>query len=70
MGLQKAGEKTNFVRVLVVDDYEPWHHFVSTTLQKQSEFQIIANARNGAEAVRQAQQLQPDLVLLDVGLPK
>lgn len=36
---------------------------------KQSEFQIIANARDGAEAVQKARQLQPDLILPDVGLP-
>ena len=57
------------VRVLVVDDYEPWRRFVSTTLQKQPELQIVGEVTDGFEAVQKAQQLQPDLILLDIGLP-
>jgi DNA-binding NarL/FixJ family response regulator len=54
----------------VVDDYEPWRRFVSTTLQKQSKLQVIGEARDGLEAVQKAQQLQPDLILLDIGLAR
>jgi DNA-binding NarL/FixJ family response regulator len=57
------------IRVLVVDDYEPWHRFVATILQKQPELKIMAQARDGLEAVQQAQELHPDLILLDMGLP-
>jgi DNA-binding NarL/FixJ family response regulator len=53
----------------VVDDYEPWHGFVSTTLRKEPELEIIGRAFDGLEAVQQAKQLQPDLILLDIGLP-
>jgi len=60
---------TASVRVLVVDDYEPWHGFVSTTFQKQHELEIIGRVSDGLEAVQKAQQLQPDLILLDIGLP-
>lgn len=56
-------------RILVVDDYEPWHRFVTSILQKDPELQIIREARDGLEAVRAAQELQPDLILLDIGLP-
>jgi DNA-binding NarL/FixJ family response regulator len=56
-------------RILVVDDYEPWRRFVSTTLQKQPELQIIGEVTDGLQAVQKAQQLQPDLILLDIGLP-
>jgi DNA-binding NarL/FixJ family response regulator len=56
-------------RVLVVDDYEPWHRFYTTELQKQSDLQIIAHVSDGLEAVQQAQELQPDVILLDIGLP-
>jgi DNA-binding NarL/FixJ family response regulator len=57
-------------RILVVDDHEPWRRFVSTRLQNQPKLQVIGEALDGLEAVEKAQQLQPDLILLDVGLPK
>src|SRR5437667_9947306 len=55
--------------ILVVADYEPWRRFVSTRLHKQPELQVMGQALDGLEAVRQAQQLHPDLILLDIGLP-
>ena len=58
------------VRVLVVDDYEPWRRFFLATLRKRPELQVIGEASDGLEAVHRAQQLQPDLILLDIGLPK
>jgi len=57
------------IRVLVVDDYEPWRRFVRTTLAKRPELLIIGEVADGLEAVHKAQELQPDLILLDVGLP-
>jgi len=57
------------IRVLVVDDYDPWHVFVSITLQPQPGILIIGHVTDGWAAVQQAQQLQPDLILLDIGLP-
>jgi CheY-like chemotaxis protein len=57
------------IRVLVVDDYEPWRRFVSTTLRSRPELQLIGEASDGLEAVHRAEELQPDLVVLDLGLP-
>ena len=54
----------------MVDDYEPWRAFVASTLQTQPELRIVGEATNGLEAVQIAQQLEPDLILLDIGLPK
>ena len=56
------------LRVLLVEDFDPFRRFSWTTLQK-TELQIIAEVSDGLEAVRKAQELQPDLILLDIGLP-
>jgi DNA-binding NarL/FixJ family response regulator len=58
------------IRVLVVDDYEPFRRFVCSTLGKRPAFQIVGEALDGVAAVRQAEELKPDLVLLDIGLPR
>jgi DNA-binding NarL/FixJ family response regulator len=57
------------VRVLVVDDYEPFRRFVSSMLGTRPELQVICEASNGLEAVQKAEELQPDLIVLDIGLP-
>jgi len=57
------------LRVLLVDDFEPWRRFVSTTLQKHPGFQIVLEVSDGLQAVQKAAELYPDLILLDIGLP-
>ena len=53
----------------MVDDYEPWRRFVLSALQKEPEFQVVGEACDGLEAVQKAEELQPNLILLDIGLP-
>ena len=62
--------KERRARVLLVDDYGPWCRFVTSTLRKNPEFLIVAEVSDGLAAVEKAQELQPDLILLDIGLPK
>jgi DNA-binding NarL/FixJ family response regulator len=57
------------VRVLVVDDYEPFRRFVRSTLGKRPDLKIVREASDGLEAVRACEELRPDLVILDIGLP-
>jgi DNA-binding NarL/FixJ family response regulator len=57
-------------RVLVVDDYAVWRSSIITILNQDPEIEIIDEASDGLEAVRLCEELQPDMVLLDVGLPK
>jgi DNA-binding NarL/FixJ family response regulator len=57
------------VRVLVVDDFEPFRRFVGSTLAKMQNLTVIGEASDGLEAVRKAEALKPDLIVLDIGLP-
>ena len=57
------------IRVLVVEDFEPWRNFVCSTLQSEPGLQVIGEVSDGSEAVQKAEELKPDLVLLDIGLP-
>jgi DNA-binding NarL/FixJ family response regulator len=57
------------VRVLVVDDYEPFRRFVCSTLDQRPDLQVIGEASDGLEAVRKAEELKADLIVLDIGLP-
>jgi DNA-binding NarL/FixJ family response regulator len=61
---------TSMVRVLAVDDFESFRRFSASQLGKRPELQIIGEASDGSEAVQKAAELQPDLILLDIGLPK
>ena len=57
------------IRVLVVDDFEPWRQRICSVLQTRSEFRVVAQVGDGLEAVQTAEKLQPDLIVLDIGLP-
>ena len=56
--------------MLVVDDYEPFRRVVRSILQLRNDLQIVAEASDGLEAVQKAKELHPDLILLDISLPK
>jgi len=57
-------------RVLVVDDFAPWRDVVVEKLRENHNLQVICEVSDGIEAVRKACELRPDLILLDVGLPR
>ena len=55
--------------ILIVEDFEPFRTFVRRTLEQRPEFQIV-QASDGLEAIDKAQELQADLILMDIGLPR
>src|SRR5271169_45516 len=66
----KAGAGMSSLRVLVVEDFAPFRRFICSTLAKRNDLQIVGEVSDGLEAVQKAEELKPDLILLDVGLPK
>jgi DNA-binding NarL/FixJ family response regulator len=57
------------LRVVLVDDFKPFLQFISSTLLNRPGIQIVGQASDGLEAVRIAEELRPDLIVLDIGLP-
>ena len=56
-------------RILVADDHEVVRRGLVSLLQQQPEWQVCGEAADGREAVDKAQQLRPDVVILDIGMP-
>jgi DNA-binding NarL/FixJ family response regulator len=56
-------------RILVVDDSAPFRQFVLSKLCQRPEWQVVGEASDGLEAVHKAAEFQPDLIVLDIGLP-
>lgn len=54
----------------MVDDYKPIRLSFLSRLQNTSSAYVCWEASDGLEAVQKAEELQPDLILLDIGLPK
>jgi DNA-binding NarL/FixJ family response regulator len=57
------------LKILLVEDHASFRRLISTELQRREEFQVI-EAADGLEAIEKAEELQPDLILLDINLPK
>lgn len=60
---------TSFHRVLVVEDHERFRRVLCELLQQRADVLIVGEAADGLDAIRQAEALRPDVVMLDIGLP-
>ena len=59
-----ALEASGSVRILLVDDFEPWRRLVRSMLAGNARYWVVAEAAEGWEAVQKDEKLSPDLVLL------
>lgn len=66
----KAGHPLPSIRILITDDSADWRRQLRLALQARPEWQIISEASDGLEAVQKAQDLKPEIILLDIGLPR
>src|SRR5690242_4566990 len=67
---QGAPERREPIRVLVVDDHELFRRGLEIVLAQEEDIQVVGEAGDGAEAVEKATDLLPDIVLMDVRMPK
>jgi CheY-like chemotaxis protein len=58
------------IRVLLVDDHQIVREGLVAMLQRQTKFEVVGEAGDGAEAIELVEQLRPDVVLMDVHLPR
>jgi DNA-binding NarL/FixJ family response regulator len=57
------------VRILLVEDFEPFRMKVRSLIKERAEFMVLGEVSDGAAAVQKADELRPDLILMDIGLP-
>jgi DNA-binding NarL/FixJ family response regulator len=57
------------VDILVVEDFEPFRQWICSALRERPEFQHVSEASDGLEAIQKIEELRPNLILLDIGLP-
>ena len=55
--------------ILLVDDFEPFRRLVCSILHGRGELRVVDEASDGLKAIEKAEEQQPDLILLDIGLP-
>ncbi|MDF2442345.1 MAG: hypothetical protein JWR01_548, partial [Subtercola sp.] len=59
----------NPIRVLVVDDQPLFVYGIRMLIESQPDLDLVGSAADGAEAVRLAEELRPDVVLMDIRMP-
>ena len=57
------------VRILIVDDFEPWRRSVRSLLAEDADLEVVCEGSDGQEAIQKCKELQPDLILLDIQMP-
>jgi two-component system nitrate/nitrite response regulator NarL len=67
--LRKDSMSARSIRVLLAEDYPAFRRFLASTMQSRPDLEVICEVANGLEAVEKAREFQPELVLLDIGLP-
>ncbi len=57
-------------RVLVVDDHHSWRRYVTSAVREEVDCEVVGEVGDGLDAVDEACRIAPDLILLDIGLPR
>jgi DNA-binding NarL/FixJ family response regulator len=69
LSLDSALRPKSVIRILIAEDFGAFRRLICSILQKRQDLQVVCEVVDGLEAVRKAEELKPDLILLDIGLP-
>jgi DNA-binding NarL/FixJ family response regulator len=58
------------IKLLIADDHQVVRKGISTLLEDEEDFEIVGEASDGIEAIEKIKQMAPDVVLLDISMPK
>lgn len=61
---------SNKIKILIADDHQIVRMGLTTIFAKEEDLEVVGEARNGIEAVRFARELNPDIILMDLLMPK
>ncbi|SHL89532.1 response regulator [Streptomyces yunnanensis] len=68
-GTERATGEGRTIRVLLVDDHQVVRRGLRTFLEVQDDIEVVGEASDGAEGIAAAEQLRPDVVLMDIKMP-
>ena len=57
------------IRILLIEDFEPFRRFLCSLLAQRPNLKVVGEVSDGEQGVLIADELKPDLILLDIGLP-
>ena len=66
----RQGTGQSLVRILIADDHEIARRGIRDLFRNEPDFEICGEARDGLEALAKSEELQPDLLILDLSMPK
>ena len=65
----KDADKVGTMRVLVVDDHQAFRHALSSALEMVDDIEVAGQAGGGIAACQEAEQLDPDVIIMDLSMP-
>ena len=68
--LESNNKESNKTSIILADDHPVVRKAIRNDLEKEADFVVLAGAGDGEEAVRLTSQLTPDVVIMDIGMPK